>query len=182
MRAHIEYGTFIFGTTEQFKPPEFPFTRWRDKDSIRADISMGRCAGIVDECKSYLQRSQYAGPVRRRLRQTDILCNPQRSQSSRSRSVLDDHEGSTDGKGRTCSVMIYRFESDSTASMNFRTSGCLVVRSLLKAFNASGFVFRFEASVKSNSKIETGDPSSCAIWALIHMSNMREAHSLRPFV
>jgi hypothetical protein len=58
MWAHIEYSALIFGIAEQFKPSKFPFTGWRDKYSIGVDISMGRRAGMVDECKRYLQRSQ----------------------------------------------------------------------------------------------------------------------------
>ena len=62
--------------------------------------------------------------------------------------------------GLTRSVIIYIVESDSTTSINLRTSGCRVVRNLRTAFCTNGFTFFM---FKSYSKTETGLPSSCGI-------------------
>src|SRR5882757_1091748 len=95
---------------------------------------------------------------------TVILCKPQISQSCLSSTGFVDQDSSSEASGLPHSVIIYIVVSDSTASINFKTSGCRVTRSFRSALRARGCKFRFAGTEPSNSNTETGAPSSYILY------------------
>jgi hypothetical protein len=163
-RTHIYNREIVFWTAQHLEASQLPLSRRGDEDGIWTNVAMGGGSGIIEKSKSDLvQKISKALKWTGRAILTEIRCSPQISQSSRSRGTLEDDWDSARGSGRTLSVMMQMVESDSTTSMNLRTSGCRMVRSLRRELRARGMVDLLRGCVRSYSKTETRLPSSCSL-------------------